>query len=156
MKMLITILTIALLVQSCRVTKPVTTVFKDSIVTKETTVIKSDTTFLPGDTLEVWQAIPCPDAYIDTVVKKGHSSMQVTVKHGALYARCNTDSLQQIVDSVTTMFERYQSHQEVKEIPVEKRVPYIPKWVWYLVAYTIGSTLWKLRRPILSLFKIAV
>ena len=157
MRMLLTILTIAFLLSACNHRLiPIKTVIKDSIVEKQTTITKRDTTYLKGDIITVGVAIPCPDAKLDTVIKKGKTTLSATILKGYLHIDCHTDSLQHIIDSITLVKKKEVYHSETKEVPVEGIKYKVPKWCWWLLAAFAASVVWKFRRPLLALLKITV
>lgn len=137
MSKLLTILIAIILLASCRPVKIVQTVTKDSIITKDTVIYKTVKDYLPGDTVEVWQAIPCPDAKVDTQVSKGSAHLHVTVSKGILKARCNSDSLLHVIDSIQALRVKESYHRETIAVPVDKPVPYIPKWVWWFITIAL-------------------
>lgn len=109
--------------------------------------------YTKGDTIKVMRTVPCPEAKFDTVIKKGKTEMKASIKNGVLDIECNADSLQHIIDSITRLKQKEVYQSERVEVPVDKPVPYIPKWVWYLLAITIGLTAWTFRKPLIALIK---
>ncbi|MBL0144927.1 MAG: hypothetical protein IPP48_03370 [Chitinophagaceae bacterium] len=163
MKFLITILTI-LAFTSCKTVKPslpaVTQQVKDSIVFKTDTVYHTQTIQLPGDTLEIAFAIPCPEAKnIDLGKKKGRTQLNIkSDAQGNFIIDCKTDSLTHVIDSLKTVINQKESyHNETKTITVTKVETVTeyktPKWVWWLLAFNIGQLIWKFRNPIGGFFK---
>lgn len=132
------------------------TVIKDSVV--ERTVIKyhSDTVTIPGDTIVFEKAIPCPDAVVDTVIKKGHTTLSAKLFNGRLQVICKADSLLHIIDSLQEVSHfREDWHQKETIIFQDKEVVKnkVPKWCWYLlliVSIYIGGKLliWKYKLPV--------
>ncbi len=153
MKQLLTILILLIFFASCKTAQPVIkTVIKDSIITKDTTIYKTVKEYLPGETIEMWQAIPCPDLKMDTSIKKGKTILKASINKGILKMQCETDSLFHIIDSITSIRNTEAWHREVIEVPVDKPVPYIPRWVWFLIAGNVLAVAWKFRFSIIKLF----
>lgn len=151
---ILTILTAIFFLASCKTPQVVIRlVTKDSVILKDTTIYKTVTKYLPGDSVEISVAIPCPDAKFDTTVKKGKTSLTATIKNGRLAIDCKTDSLQHIIDSVTRLKNKEVYHTEVKEVPVNVPTPYIPKWVWWLLVVNVGAVAYKFRYPLIGMFK---
>ena len=128
-------------------------VIKDSIVLKDTTIYKTDTAYLPGDSVEMWQAIPCPNAKLDTVISKGHTTLTATISKGFLQFKCNSDSLLHIIDSITRLKQKESYHTEktTVEVPVQVIKYKVPKWCWMLLAFNVAAVGWKFRFKILNL-----
>lgn len=157
MKNLLIILSLFVAFASCsrKTLPPVQTIIKDSIIEKEVIRYRTDTTFLPGDTLQIWQAIPCPGAKMDTVIIKGKTTLSAKILNGFIRIDCRTDSLQHIIDSVISLKQREIIHSEISQVPyeVETIVYKTPKWVWWLVAFVVVYFGFKFRNPILSFIK---
>ena len=152
MSKLLYILILATAMVSCKTAQvAVRTIVKDSLVVVEKTTHTRDTTYLPGDTLEISVAIPCPDAVVNQQVKTGRSKLTVQLQRGQLTVNCHTDSLLTIIDSLTSTIERNAMHTEMVEVPIDKPVPYIPKWVWWLVAINVIGLLYLNRHTIIKL-----
>lgn len=66
----------------------------------------------------------------------------VQSKNGDISAEINLDSIEEVFKT------KYEGKKEiiVKEILVDKPVPYIPSWVWYLLGYSILSTAFAFRK----------
>jgi heme/copper-type cytochrome/quinol oxidase subunit 2 len=157
MKILIIILLVFFSFNACRTVRPVLhTNQKDSVVTVTVTEKVTVTEYLPGDTVELWQAIPCPEAVVDRTVKKGNTSLSVQLKNGQLNVRCNSDSLQRIIDSIKTSVHKEVYREKTISIPIDKPVPYIPKWVWWLIAANTFYLFWRFRKPLIKLLKPTV
>ena len=155
MRNLIIILIIALAgCTASRVPAPsVTIITKDSIVEKEVIRYRTDTTIIPGDTIKLQVAIPCPDLVYHKKVENGNTSLVLDIKDGLLTADCQTDSLLHIVDSLQeTIKERqsWHSSNETKTLvnTVEKIKYKIPKWCWYLLLLNVVYIIFKFRSPI--------
>lgn len=153
MKFLIVISSLVMFA-GCKSSKPsITTVIKDSIILKDTTIYKTTVLYTKGDTIKVIRIVPCPEARFDTVIKKGKTEMKASLQNGVLDIECNADSLQHIIDSVTRLKQKEVYHTERVEVPVDKPVPYIPKWVWYLLGAFILLAGWSFRKPLISIIK---
>jgi len=142
------------LLAACHSSKPVVTIVtKDSTITKDTVIYKTITKWLPGDTVEIGFAIPCPDVKIDTVIRKGNTTLTANIDKGIVKMKCDSDSLKHIIDSVTRLKQKevFKTNTIVQDKEVPK--PYIPTWVWYLIAANIIAVAWKFRNPILSFIK---
>jgi hypothetical protein len=123
---------------------------KDSVIIKETVSYRTDTLHLPGDTLEIGVAIPCPDAKLDTTIKNGRSTLNAKLLNGLLNVNCFTDSLLHIVDSLEnrlreTFHDRSATSTTVKEVPVEVIKYRVPRWCWWLLAANVLMVLWRFR-----------
>jgi len=66
----------------------------------------------------------------------------LTSNNGNIDLDINLDSLESVFKT------KYEGKSEiiVKEIPIDKPVPFIPNWVWYLLGYSILSTAFALRK----------
>lgn len=89
---------------------------------------------------------PCDSLGILRDFKQSFSTGKVNVTvsnhEGQIVAEINLDSIKQV------WIKEYEGHNEVivKEIEVDKPVPYIPKWVWFLLGYSVLSLVYKFRR----------
>lgn len=163
MKFLIPILTLVLLA-SCKtpqfVLPTIKHVVKDSIVFKTDTLYRKDTLKLPGDTLEIGFAIPCPQAKNISLTKVAGRT-QLTVKsdsQGNFYINCKTDSLVHVIDSLFNVIVQKESyHSDVQTVTVTKIETVtkfkVPKWCWWLFVFNLGQLIWKFRNPIGGFFK---
>jgi hypothetical protein len=127
---------------------------KDSTVQTEHTIHTTDTVYVPGDSVEISVAIPCPDAVFNQEVNNTNTKLKVKLKNGQLTVNCKTDSLQKIIDSITTV-KRWELHKTItKTITVkEKVIKYkVPAWCWWLLAFFVGSIVYKFRHSIIGLF----
>lgn len=155
MRNLLTILSLVLFASCSRNMLPtVQNDTKDSIITTEHTTHTRDTMYLPGDSVEIWQGIPCPDAVIDQEVNGTNIKLKVKVKNGKLSVICKADSLQHIIDSLTTVKRRELHKTITKTITLkEKVIKYrVPAWCWWLLAFCVGSIAFKFRHLIIGLF----
>jgi hypothetical protein len=132
----------------------VQTVIKDSIVQTEHTIHTRDTMYLPGDSVEISVAVPCPDAKINQQVNNGKSKLSVKLDNGKLTVNCKTDSLQHIIDSLTILKHLEVYKTVTKTITVkEKVIRYkVPTWCWWLLAINMVSIAWHYRFKIIKLF----
>lgn len=127
---------------------------KDSIVYKE--VLRDTTIYLPGAEIYWRDTIntPCPEWNFDSTSTKDNVKLHVNVTNGKLTAKCEADSLKRVISWLESTMEFYRKQKEVvtitNTVPVPK--PYIPKWVWYLVAFNVGQLAWKFRFGISGLF----
>lgn len=80
--------------------------------------------------------------------KTDHVEVTVSNESGSIVAEVNVDSLNQV------WIREYEGKTETTtiEIPVDKPVPFIPSWVWWLLGYAILSIVYIFRRfiPILK------
>lgn len=121
-----------------------TTASKDSVVTKVTQ--HDSIVYVPGETVQL----------IDTIVEFVNQSfsadsnrihLQVNVdKHGKITAKCNADSLMFVLIKTQIDLQYYKNRTITKTITVTttKDVPYIPKWVWGLLAVNVAVVGWKI------------
>lgn len=162
MKFLITILLVAIAVTSCnkRLLPPVTNTVTDSDSTVVEHTNKDTTIVIPGKTVHIHDTVPCPEAVYESVAKDSTGTLTLTtkLKDGKLDVRCDADSLRKRIAWLETNMYSFKNHTETKQVPYEVKVkePYIPQWVWWLLAYSVGTTLWVFRKQILALFKITV
>jgi hypothetical protein len=138
---------------------PPQVITKDSIVVKDTTIYRDTTITLPGDTLEIYEAIPCPDVKINKIVKSknGKKTATVNISNGKLQVECKTDSLQVVIQNLETKIstlEKYRTETKVIQAPAPPpKIKYkVPKWCWWLLLANIGYLCWRLRKPIIKQF----
>jgi hypothetical protein len=129
-----------------------TVVVKDSIVEKETLIVKSDTVYTPGQKVFLIKTLPCLDAKFDTTIKSGNTTLKASMKDGHLEASCAADSLTRIIDSLTRVKQKEHFHTETIYVPTEVIKYKVPKWCWWLVAICMGCIAWQFRYPLLKLF----
>ncbi len=136
------------------------TIIKDSIIEREKIVVKDSLIYMPGDTLEIGFAIPCPGGEkID--LKKTSKQLNLSIKSdskGNLTVRCASDSLLKVIARLTTIMRDKEHHksnvQTITVTRIEKVPAYkIPKWVWVLLAGNAVYFAFKFRNPILLFAK---
>lgn len=146
---LLSIILLGLLFASCsrNMLPTVQTVIKDSIVQTEHTVHTRDTMYLPGDSVEISVAVPCPDATINQVVKSGKTTLRAKLENGRLTVDCKTDSLQQIIDSLTILKNKEitKTITTTVNVPVEVVKYKVPTWCWWLLGFNVLSIIWRYR-----------
>lgn len=182
MKQLLTILILIALASCGRKMLPApstTTVEKDSSYTKVTNTTKDTTLVTPAKTTSLATYVDSLLAIIkqlnaenaDTseykvVVEKGTGTDSIKAKvsvnrAGNVKVDCHEDELRQHISWLTSqLLETYL----YKSKTVEEKVPYpvevvkykTPKWVWWVLAYSILITLWVFRTPIISFIKAIV
>lgn len=117
--------------------------------------IKDTVIRIPGDTVRLQTKVPCPDADWHGEVKGNKTSVKASLKNGELNVDCHSDSLNLRIQYL----EKELTNRNVSvttntiEVPVNVPKPYIPKWVWYLLFYSFGITLWKFWKQIVQLVK---
>ena len=102
-------------------------VIKDSISYVEKTKLDTSYILLPGDTVQLKVAIPCPD--FNATANTGHGKVQVIIKDHYLTANCTSkeDSLR----IVTACQEKEKMNQKTIEVKVP--VFKAPTWAWISV-----------------------
>lgn len=157
----------------------ITSVEKDSSYTKVTNTVKDTTLVTPAKTTSLATYLDSLLAIIkrlneqnsDTseyVVVEEKVSKSDTIKAkisvnraGNIKVECHEDELRQHISWLTSQLLEtylYKSKTVEKKVPYPVEVPkrYIPKWVWWLVAYSIIITLLAFRKPIISFIKAIV
>ena len=155
----ITAIILVLFITGCKTVCPVSSnISRDSTVEREKIFYRDTVIQLPGDTLEIGFAIPCPEVNVDEYFTNGN--MTITAKSSGnnnVIVRCKTDSLTLVIDSLITVIkEKEKYHKEIKIIPAKpvKIIEYkTPKWCWYLLTINLLLLAWRFRNPIRSLFK---
>ena len=136
---------------------PSVTITKDSIATSIVYIPKDSIIKIAGDSVIIHDTIPCPDAvyHKEVVSEKGKLRAVVDINKGKLNVDCKQDSLLQRISWFEKEVERLKNHFEFKQIPVPVPVPkpYIPKWVWWLVAANVVSLVWRYRSFLLGIIK---
>jgi hypothetical protein len=131
------------------------TVVKDSVVTNTVYFPKDSLIYLPGDTLEIYEAIPCPDAVFNREVKTLGSrlSAKVNINKGMLTVECKTDSLMQRITWLEkqVITERSKATTTTIQVPVEVIKHKTPKWCWLLLLAILLLTAWHYRHLIKKL-----
>lgn len=131
------------------------TIVKDTIITNTVYVPKDSLIYIPGDTVEIYEAIPCPEVdYRKTVTsKKSNLTASVRIKDGQLSVDCHTDSLEQRISWLERELtvERSREKTVTKEVPVEVVRHKVPRWCWLLLLANIAYVIWRFRSPIFSL-----
>ena len=121
---------------------------KDSIVTQVKTVVKDSLIFLPGDSVTLVDTLPCPELKQSATADKGSIKTSYNISNGKLTINCKTDSLLKRISWLENQYYSTKTHQikEVIEVPVDKPVPYIPKWVWFSLLLNLLVLLYLLWR----------
>jgi len=133
----------------------VQTVIKDSIIETEKIIHVRDTAYIPGDSVEIAIAIPCPDAVVNDFANNGNTRLSVRINKGILKVKCNTDSLLRIIDSIR-IHKNKELHKTITttiQVPVKVIKYRVPKWCWWLLAFNLLAIGWKFRHGIIGLFK---
>lgn len=123
---------------------------KDSIIEKEVITYRDTTIIIPGDTVQIIDTIPCPGIVYKkkATSKSGHTTIDVSIDNGKLKVDCKTDSLQQVIDSLATIFkdrQHFKTTTVTYPVPVEIVKYKTPKWAWYLLAFNVVFFGWKYR-----------
>jgi hypothetical protein len=149
LKSLVTILLLSILFAACSTIKylpaeTITTV-KDSVSQKTDTLYRDTTIYLPGDSVEIIYALPCPDAVVnDYYESTGNVSLSIKKdSKGKVTINCKADSLKLVIDSLQTLIktkEKFHSKETTKQVPypVEVPKPYIPKWMWWALGISVA------------------
>ena len=90
---------------------------------------------------------PCKDSLINInqTVKSGNATATITSQNGDLIIDIKTDTVKSVNVSET-------SKTQSKDVLIQTVTKMVtPKWVWYVLTYSILITLWLLRKPILKL-----
>lgn len=140
---------------ACSSSKPLAPqiIVKDSVVYNETVVLKTDSVYLPGDTVQLLYRIPCPDVKLDTVIKKGNTVLSATILNGFLRFNCETDSLLKVIDSITRLKQKEIYSTRTVMVPQTIIKYKTPKWCWYLLIACVIYLGIKFRNPIASFIK---
>ena len=116
----------------------VETVIKETVTTDTVYVPKEKVITIPGDTVEIYEAIPCPDVVFhkEATSKSGNVKATVNINKGNLTVDCKTDSLQQRIQWLEAHSKQVKTFEKTVTIkPPPRR--FIPKWVWWLLGITI-------------------
>jgi len=136
------LLIIFLLFASCKVKKPIviTNTIRDTIhitkIQKIRVPVKSTITIeKPCDSLNILRDFK-------RTFKSEKVFVQVSSNEGRIEVEINIDSLK------TEWIKTYEGKTNiiVKEIPVDKPVPFIPKWVWWISGGFILSLVWNFKK----------
>ena len=130
----------------------INTVTKDSVTTIIKYVPKDSLIFLPGDTVEISEVIPCPDVEWQqtNTSESGKTKVTAKISKGVLTVNCATDSLQKRI----TWLEKELSTTRAKETTTTITLPpkrYIPKWVWWMLAGFTGLLVYTFRNPLIGI-----
>ena len=102
---------------------------------------------LPTNTTTIIKE-PCKDSVIQPInqtIKSGNTTAKIVTENGSIKIEVSTDTIKQ---NNSTEISKHNSDQVTIQT-VTKLVT--PKWVWYVLAYSIIITLCLLRKPILKL-----
>lgn len=134
---------------SCKTTPPqVIYKTKDSLITKETIVIKDSIIHVPGDTIRF--QIPCDNDTV-FVIKSKTSHSLVQVKNGLISVQNNCDEKDLIITKLQDKLHHYeaQSNDSLKTEKIfVKKIPGIYKftfWGFWVVA-ALASTLFLINK----------
>lgn len=130
------------------------TVVKDSIVYKEK-IVRKDSTIFKKDTVRLNVPVDCPDVKVSDSTKSNKIKLKVHLKNNKITAECNADSLLERITELekTVELEKYNKEKEIVEIEVDKPVPYIPKWMWWMLCISLLIIIIFLKNPILAFLK---
>ena len=106
----------------------------------------TESVILPGKITTIIKE-PCKDSLINInqTVKSGNATAQITSQNGDLIIDLKTDTIKSVSVSET-------SKQNTDKITIKTVTETVtPKWVWYILTYSIVITLWLLRKPIMKL-----
>jgi len=153
--MLLVVLTMLLSIGCSKKLQPtVETVYRDSIVERVTYIPKEKVIYIDGEQVTIYDTLPCPDYYAADSSKTGKLTATVRIKNGKLTATCKQDSLQKRVEwlEAELIKEKYslKTRIETKYVNVDVEVPYIPKWLLWVLAISIIINVIVFRKPILS------
>lgn len=93
---------------------------------------------------------PCKDSILQPIrqtISNGTSTATVTNEKGELKIEITTDSLK------SSNSEKTQKQQSAEIITNTVTQTVTPKWIWYVLTYSVVITLWLLRKPIINLIK---
>jgi len=82
--------------------------------------------------------------------KTNHTQVTVSNDNGAISVKINLDSIKQV------WIKEYEGKTEtiVKEIEVDKPIPFIPKWVWYISGILFSYITYRILRIYIPFLKI--
>ncbi len=138
MRKLLPILLLAACTHKMCPTVSVDTAANDSVVTKY--VQHDSIVYVPGESVQL----------VDTLVRyvtqtfvadSNRVHLRVTVdKNGKLTAKCNADSLMFVLIKTQIDLQYYKNRTVTitKTITVTEKTPYIPNWVWVLLAINVA------------------
>ena len=108
---------------------------RDSVSTDTLYIARDTTIYLPGDTLQISEAIPCPDVVVDRRVKAGNITATVHLRNGLLNVDCMTDSLMRVITTQEQRIRsmRTRSEKTTTQVPYEVIKYRVPKWCWWLL-----------------------
>lgn len=146
MKKLLNLLTISLLLASCKVTPPqVIYITKDSVVTKTEYVIKDSIITIPGDTIRF--QIPC-DKDTVFIYRSKHSSSMVQVNKGVITVQNNCDEKDLIISKLQAKLSHYESSAsdssriEIKTVKVVPTAYRVYAWGFWVLLVAVGAILY--------------
>lgn len=131
---------------ACRTSKPLTS---ESVTHSVEYIIKDSIIKEPGDTVNLTTVLPCPDAKWSGEVKGSKTTLTASLENGVLNIDCHTDSL---IKKIQWLEKQSKTERQIV-ITNEVKVPvkYTPKWVWYLMAISIGLAVYTFRKQIFPL-----
>ena len=137
---------LSVLLTSCKAKKITTTEYKTDTI-KITKIIK----VTPKSLNELVIESLCdslgnlkPINYTNT---QGKVKTIIKTVNNTLYVEVDTDSIREIA------VKEYKSSITDKVQVTEITKKYIPKWVWYVLIYSILASVWIFRKPLLKLIK---
>jgi hypothetical protein len=113
--------------------------------------VKDTTIYLPGDTVSISSAVPCPDAVWSGEAMGTRVSLKATLQNGNLKVSCKTDSLVHRI----TYLEKELAHKSTVRVPVavpviQHRPPWWAKLTLIISLVSIGYIIVKNRLKVLS------
>jgi hypothetical protein len=141
---LLVIAVTAMLFASCTTAKkcaakfPPQIITVDSLVQHDTTIYRDTIIRIPGERVTVIQYLKDTTQAIDTTVKNGKTSIRLQLSKGKLSATCNADSLQLVINNLTTIIkDRQRFKSQTVKVPYPVIEYKVPKWCWWLLAGNI-------------------
>lgn len=128
---------------------------KETITERIQYVVKDTAIFIPGDTVRIETAIPCPDIMWHTVAKGNKSKITASLNKGKLTVECITDSLTQRIQYLEKRLERKsQTVTTITEVvPKEVIKNKVPKLIWWIIVLETGMILFAFRVQVLWVVK---
>lgn len=136
---------------------------KDSIVVKDTTIIVPSQAVSAATTIDSLQSLALwlSQRQVDTSIRfyntpnafTNSPKLEGTIKidrNGHVQFKCKEDSLRIELFNVTKAFlELYVSKNKSETVYLpgpEKKVPFVPNWCWWILAYVAISIGWKIAK----------